>query len=73
MISSHQVLPYMKSTNDIGFYDSEYIRTYFKTGKGLYFRELKDKTKENDFIKMMMNHVLKEITQILKLNEFAYI
>lgn len=67
LISSHQVLPFMRLTNDTKFYNSEYIRVYFKTEKGIYFKELKEDTKENDFIKMMMNHVLKEITQSGKL------
>lgn len=67
LISSHQVLPYMHLTNNIEFYNSEFIRVYLKTGKGIYFKELKDETKENDFIKMMMNHVLQEISKSGKL------
>ena len=67
LISSSQVLPYMEMTNDVEFYNSDYIRVYFKTGKGVYFKELKEATKENDFIKMMMNHVLKQIVKTGKL------
>lgn len=53
----------MELASDIEFYNSEYIRVYFKTGKGIYFKELKENTKENNFIEMMMSHVLKEITK----------
>lgn len=67
LISSHQVLPNMELTSDIEFYNSEHIRVYFKTGKGIYFKELKEKTKESNFIEMMMNHVLKEIAKSGKL------
>lgn len=67
LISSHQVLPYMQLTSDIEFYNSEHIRVYFKTGRGIYFKELKEKTKENNFMEMMMNHVLNEITKSGKL------
>lgn len=67
LISSSQVLPYMEMTNDVEFYNSDYIRVYFKTGKGVYFKELKEAAKENDFIKMMMNHVLKQIVKTGKL------
>lgn len=64
LISSSQVLPYMQLSNDIEFYNSNYIRVYLKTGKGTYFKELKEDTKENDFLKMMMNCVLKEISKV---------
>lgn len=67
LISSHQFLPYMELKSNIEFYNSEYIRVYLKTKKGIYFKELKEKTKENDFIEMMMNHVLEEITKSEKL------
>lgn len=63
LVSSRQVLPYMKLTNDVEFYNSEYIRAYLKTKKGIYFKELKEETKENNFIKMMMNNVLSQITK----------
>ena len=62
-ISSPQVLPYMKLTKNVEFYNSNYIRVYFKTSKGVYFKELKEKAKENDFIMMLMNRVLHAITE----------
>lgn len=67
LISGSQVLPYMELTDDVEFYNSDYIRVYLKTGQGIYFKELKETTKENDFIKMLMNHVLKEIAKTGKL------
>lgn len=60
-ISISQILPYMKLSKNVEFYNSDCIRVYLKTGKGIYFKELKEETKENNFIKMMMNDVLKEI------------
>lgn len=63
LISSSQVLPYMELTDDVKFYNSEFVRVYLKTAKGIYFKELKEETKENDFIKMLMNYVLKEISE----------
>lgn len=67
LISSTQILPYMELTNEVGFYNSDYIRVYLKTSKGVYFKELKESTKENDFIVMLMNNVLKEITKTKKM------
>lgn len=67
LVSSHQVLPYMELTTNIEFYKSEHIRVYLKTGKGIYFKELKENTKENNFIKMLMNYVLNEIIKSRKL------
>lgn len=63
LISAPQVLPYMNLTNDVVFYNSNHIRVYLKTGSGIYFKELKDESKVDDFIKMMMNHVLEEIVK----------
>lgn len=63
MISISQVLPNMELTNNVEFYNSNCIRVYLKTGKGIYFKELKEVTKENDFIKMMMDNVLNEIAK----------
>lgn len=67
LISSSQVLTHMELTDDVEFYNSDYIRVYLKTRKGIYFKELKETTKENDFMKMLMNHVLKEIAKTGKL------
>lgn len=67
LISSHQVLPAMELTTETDFYNSDYVRVYLKTGEGIFFKELKEKTKENDFIKMLMNYVLSEIAKSAKL------
>lgn len=64
LVSSSQVLPFMKLSNDIEFYNSDYIRVYLKTSKGVYFKELNKKTNENSFIKMMLDHVLNEIARM---------
>lgn len=66
-ISCSQVLPHMELTDNVEFYNSDYIRVYLKTGKGIYFKELKETLKENEFIKNLLNHVLKEITKTGKL------
>ena len=58
-----QVLQYTTITNDIEFYNSEYIRVYLKTSKGIYFKELKDDCKENQFLKMLINKILDQIGQ----------
>ena len=67
LISCSQILPYMELTDEVEFYNSDCIRVYLKTGKGIYFKELKETSKENDFIKMLMKNVLKEVTKIEKL------
>lgn len=64
LISSHQVLTSMKITTDTKYYDSEYVRAYLKTRKGIYFKELKGDSKEEKFLLMLMNHVLETITKV---------
>ncbi len=60
LISISQVLPYMKITNNTDFYDSDKVRVYLKTKKGIYFKELED-SREDKFIKMLMENVLEKI------------
>lgn len=64
LISSHQVLSNMKITTDTEYYDSEYVRAYLKTGKGIYFKELKGDSKEEKFLLMLMNHVMEMIAKV---------
>lgn len=64
-ISIPQVLPFMKKTNNTDFYNSEKVRVYLKTMQGIYFKEL-DNSKEDKFIKMLMENVLKKISLIKK-------
>ncbi len=64
LISSHQALDKMELVKNTEFYNSEHIRAYLKTGKGIYFKELKDNSKECEFLKMMMNYVLSEIAKV---------
>lgn len=68
LISSHQVLGKMALTNKLEFYNSENVRVYLKTGCGIYFKELKEENREDKFLLMLMNYVLKEITKIGKLD-----
>lgn len=63
LISSHQVLNSMKITTDTEYYNSEYVRAYLKTRKGIYFKELRGESKEEKFLLMLMNHVLETIAK----------
>lgn len=63
LISSHQVLGKMVLTNKTEFYNSENVRVYLKTRRGIYFKELNEGIKEDKFLLMLMNFVLSEITK----------
>ena len=62
LISSHQVLSKMQLTNTPQFYESENIRAYLKTRKGIYFKELIGNCKEDKFLQMLLNNLQKEIS-----------
>ncbi len=62
-ISCSQVLKYMKMKEDCSFYNSQFIRVYLKTRKGTYFKTLDKPTKENVFLKMLINNVLSKATK----------
>ena len=57
-ISSPQVLKDMKLVEDHSYYDSPNIRAYLKTRKGIYFKELTNKTREEQFLDMLLKNVL---------------
>lgn len=61
LISSNQVLSKMQLTANTKFYNSNYVRAYLKTDKGIYHMELKGKNREEKFLMMLLNNVLKEI------------
>jgi len=61
LISSYQALPKMKLTNDFDYYDSEYVRVYLKTKKGVYYKELVGNDKEDKFLLALMNHIMEKI------------
>lgn len=61
LVSSSQALPYMALTTDLEFYNSDKVRVYLKTKRGIYFKELGEKDKGDIFLKKLMNYVLKEI------------
>jgi len=63
-ISSSQVLSKMRLVNKGDFFNSNYVRVYLKTNQGIHYKELKEGTKEDKFLLMLMNHVLKEISDI---------
>ena len=68
LISSHQVLSDMQLVDDFEFYNSENVRVYLKTQKGIFYKELDDKeNKINQFLQMLMNHVMAEIVKTGKL------
>lgn len=64
-ISCSQVLKYMQLTSDIDFYESKNIRAYLKTSEGIYFKELDMGCKEDRFLNMLLENVLKEIAKVL--------
>lgn len=61
LISSHQVLSKMKLVDNTDYYESKNVRAYLKTGRGIYFKELIGDCKEDKFLLMLLNNVLKEI------------
>jgi len=61
LISSHQVLKAMKIADSTEFYNSDKVRVYLKTKKGIYFKEISDNCKEDAFLLGLMNYVLGEI------------
>ncbi len=63
MISASQVLPVMELTENTEFYNSNHIRVYLKTAKGIYFRELTGNIKEDRFMEMLLARVMKEISE----------
>lgn len=63
MISASQVLPVMELTENTEFYNSDHIRVYLKTAKGIYFRELTGNIKEDRFMEMLLARVMKEISE----------
>lgn len=69
LISSHQALSKMKLINDYEFFNSKSVRTYLKTGKGIYFKELKDNDKVDKFLLSLMNYVMTEISRTGELNK----
>lgn len=63
MISAPQVLPVMELTENTEFYNSDHIRVYLKTRKGIYFRELTGNIKEDRFMEMLLIRVMEEISK----------
>lgn len=64
-ISCPQVLSAMQLTTNIEFYESNNIRAYLKTARGIYFRELRQVNKEDRFLNMLLENVLVEIAKAL--------
>lgn len=64
-ISSSQVLKFMQLTSDIDFYESKNVRAYLKTSDGIYFKELDKECREDRFLNMLLENVLKEIAKVL--------
>lgn len=63
LISSSQVLPKCKLTSNTDFFNSDYVRAYLKTRKGIYYKELNDDSREDKFLLMLLNMVMTEINQ----------
>ena len=66
MISIPQILNKMQLISDTEFYNSENIRLYLKTRKGIYFRELAGEVKEDRFAEMLLRRVINEINRVIK-------
>jgi len=63
LISAHQVLPVMTLTQNYDYYDSDNIRVYFRTGAGVYYKELTGVTKQDRFIRMLLDGVTQAIAR----------
>lgn len=63
LISSSQVLKTMQLINDYSYYDSPNVRAYLKTRNGVYFRELVNSSREEQFLNMLMENVLVAISK----------
>lgn len=62
-ISSVQVLNQMELVESYDYYESEYVRAYLKTSKGVFFKEMKGNTKEERFLIMLKDNILRAITK----------
>lgn len=62
LISSYQVLGKMQLTNEAEFYESQNIRAYLKTRKGIFFKEVLGDCKEDKFLLTLLNNLRKEIS-----------
>ena len=60
-VSSAQLLSNMRLTTDISYYESENIRAYLKTRKGIYFKELTNDNKKDKFLLMLLSNVINAI------------
>ncbi len=72
-ISSPQVLKTMQLVNDFSYYESSNVRAYLKTGKGMYFKELTKKSREEKFLNMLMENVLLLFQDIYKFRRYGII
>lgn len=61
LISSKQVLSKMQLTTNTEFYNSSNVRAYLKASKGIYYKELTGEIKEDKFLLMLLNNIMKEI------------
>ncbi|MCM1040740.1 MAG: hypothetical protein NC314_11790 [Roseburia sp.] len=63
LVSSHQALNGMEIIDDTQFYNSDKVRAYLKTRKGIHFKELDKTGKIDAFLLGLMNYVLGEIAE----------
>lgn len=71
LISCHQTLDGMNLVKNTEFYNSDKVRAYLKTRKGIYFKELAGNCKEDEFLLGLMNYVLSEIGKSIKTNKIS--
>lgn len=64
-ISSSQVLKKMQLLKEYDYYNSQNVRAYLKTGKGLYFKELSNDCEEDRFLIMLMKNVFAAIAKCI--------
>ena len=63
LVSSSQVLKSMQLVDDYSYYKSSKVRAYLKTETGVYYQELKNETREERFLNMLMENVLAMISK----------
>lgn len=63
-ISCPQVLNTMQLISEIEYFESNNIRAYLKTSSGIYFKELNMEIREDRFLYMLLDNVLKEIAKV---------
>ena len=68
LVSSSQILNKMELTSKLDYYESNNIRVYLKTKKGIFFREIDNSCKEDKFIMMLFDNLRNAILKAYNQN-----